>query len=1034
MTGPTRPIIPQRRRHSTGDGRYSIDVEQAEGSIFFVRERGFADDETGQHAIALLAELLDAVQADPRYERAHLCVDYSGYRGSSNATRLGMLKRVVSHPAMGHTAFHGARWHTRAVVALLRAVYPRLEAAHLPDRERALDYLRSIVERDAREATPPPGSLLDDVLQAGLRRSSLVMLRLQERPNADTIEIAGRQTPRLRPPSWSWRAPDGAGLITGTLLGDDVLLLRLEGELDEAAAAACARIEDRVLAELGPVPLFAVYDARLAGPPAEPAPLHPTGDGRFSRTLAVGSEPGVQAALRLAGASGPGGPVPVLADLDEAWRRVDELRTRDAERIRSAALPEDPDQLRAVVHRQHAALLSMRETQERLFESIARISWHDTRPGELQRSIPTDPDADDGFWALEGALHLMRQDLAETLELKDRQAAELERASQAAREASRAKSHFLGVVSHELRTPLNAISGLASLLASSDELSGAASERVEGIRTASGRLGRLVEDLLDFTRLESGALGLRVRPFDLASVVEELRTTFAGPAADRGLALEIPVPDGERLRAGDRDRLVQVLSNLLDNAIKFTDRGHVELRIDLCDGEGSFAVTDTGRGIPVEDTERVFRRFEQTRPRPGEVLTGVGLGLNIARHLVRLMGGELVMDSEVDRGTTFGFRIPLRPADEAPVEAPPAGPLPSWPGARVLVVEDDRLSRVVARGLLEHLGCTVTCAEDGESGLRAWEERPVDLVLMDCQLPRMDGYEATRAIRRRERAGRVPVVAMTAHALDEDRARAVAAGMDDFLAKPVSSERLAAVLEQQLPAELRQVGSHRGDRGRTALDSARIADLFDETASDQVQQIRSALARDDRRDGADAAHRLLGQAAWLEAPVLADLCRPLAGAGRWPDDADQQIELVAEEVVRLSSELRRRSRTPAPPESPSRGRLLLVDDDPLVLELTARMLEHLGYRVEQAPDAAAAMALFRTDPHRFSALLLDQRLPGTTGLELLNELRALRPAIPALICSGEPVQDPGTGAGPTRFALKPIRATELVRMLEELRG
>ncbi len=992
--------------------------------MFLVRERGYADDEAGRGAVAVLEEVLDAVQADPDWPRAHLCIDYSAYKGSSNAIRLEMLRRVVDHPAMGVTAFHGARWHTRAVTALLRAVHPRLEARHFADRQRALDHLRTVVEREGPEPTPPPSSLLDEVFRAGLRRSSLVMLRLREGIHGSTVVIRGDELPCLAPPAWRWTAPDGGASVTCELVGDDVLRIRLAGAIDGAAAAACGRLEEAVLTDLGPVRLYAVYDGREARRVATETWPPAASEGRFVRSVVVGPTPGLEAARSLAAASGPGGP-PEAADLDEAWGMIEGHRARVEAHLQAAALPDDPTRLREVVHRQHEALLRMKRTQERLFESIARISWPHTRADALSRDLPEPCDGDDGFWALEGALHLMRQDLAEMLQAKDRQAAELERASRAAREASRAKSHFLGVVSHELRTPLNAIVGLSSLLAETGRLGASERRQVDGIRQASRRLERLVEDLLDFTRLEAGALRLEPRPFDLEPLLAELRAGYAHRAEGKGLELAIPTPGDGRLRSGDRDRLAQVLTNLLDNAIKFTDRGRVTLDVRPDPDGCTFEVRDTGRGIPPEDAERVFRRFEQTRPRAGEVLPGVGLGLNISRHLVRLMGGELLMESRVDRGTTFRFRLPLPVAEPAPQPRPGPGPLPYFGGTSVLVVEDDRLSRVVARGLLEHLGCRVSVAEDGEAGLLAWQEEPVDLVLMDCQLPRMDGFEVTRVIRQREGGGRVPIVAMTAHALAEDQARAADAGMDDFLAKPVSSDRLAAVLERHLP-------EHRRDEDQPASRPPEpdLAELFEETGPELVARLQEAL-RGDRQPGYEAAHRLLGEAAWLEASSLVSLCRPLT-RGPWPDDAAHRIDRITTEVALLTERLR--SADAGRVERPAAGpaRLLLVDDDPLVLRLTASALTQLGYRTECAADAEGAAERFRGDPDGFDAVVLDQRLPDTTGLELLASLRRLRPELPALICSGEPVDEDAAPPGPTGFAVKPVRARELDEILRAL--
>ena len=1030
MTEPLQSGVPRRLRQSTGDGRYSIDVEQASGPIFLVRERGYADDDAGVGAVSLLEGLLNAVQKDPRFDRIHFCTDYSAYKGSSTATRMAMIKRVVTHPALGCTAFYGAPWHTRTAVALLRAVFPQLEARYFPSRERALAYLEGIVDRDGWEPTPPPGSLLDEILDAGLRRSALVMLRLREGRNTRQLFIAGASRPSIEPPGWSWTSDDQATRVDYSLV-EDVVLARLEGPVDDAVLDICAQVEAQMMVELGQVRLSAIYATGAAEPAWLARPIRREGEGRFARAVVTGDGPGLEVGRRLAMASGSGGPVPVEPDLDRAWLLTRDLQAQSELLRRSRTLPEDPDRLRALALRQQEVLLLMKDSQERLFESIARVAWHETREDELSDTVPGDMHQEDSFWALQGALHLMRQDIAEMLADKDKQAEELARASRVAELASRAKSHFLGVVSHELRTPLNAISGLSALLARSEELGPVEHARVDGIRTASSRLERLVEDLLDFTRLEAGALRLAPEPFDLSAMLSELRTTFSPRTMGCGVALETPTPAGDLRRTGDRGRLIQVLSNLLDNGLKFTDQGSVRLTITLDDADALFEVRDTGRGIRPEDAERVFKRFEQTRPRAGEVIPGVGLGLNIARHLVRLMGGELEMQSQVGEGTTFRFGIPLPRAERDAEAWSPSEQLPDWSGARILVVEDDRLSRVVARGLLEHLGCQVHCAEDGERGVQAWTESSFDLVLMDCQMPRMNGFEATRNIR--DRGGRTPIVAMTAHALEADRARAKAAGMDEFLVKPVHSEALSSVLERHLPSDLRRGPGTEAPRGLAGIGPARAAELFEAGAPALLTRLRRALLDDDRAEASVVAHRLLGQAACLDAPELADACRPLAVQGPWPDDPGGRIERIAARVDQVMDKLRdqveRAARGAGSP--PARGQLLVVDDDPLVLELISNVLTSLGYRVESTSEADEAMRLFVQSPGRFDALVLDQRLDGTTGLDLLEAMRRHRPEVPALICSGEELP-PGELVGRTGFALKPIPGRELDRRLQLL--
>jgi CheY-like chemotaxis protein/two-component sensor histidine kinase len=384
-------------------------------------------------------------------------------------------------------------------------------------------------------------------------------------------------------------------------------------------------------------------------------------------------------------------------------------------------------------------------------------------------------------------------------------------AREAADAANRAKSEFLANMSHEIRTPLNGIVGMIQLLNGSP-LDAEQRQYAQAALQSSQRLTGLLGDILDLSRIEAGKLELEQRPFALAEVLEAVETLYRLPAGQKGITLTLRVDEtlpGRLL--GDEHRLRQVLFNLVGNAVKFTPAGEIVLEVDRL-GPASetrcrvlFTVSDTGVGIPAELLDQSFQMFTQAEGALNRRHQGAGLGLAIVRHLVTLLGGPAIdVSSEVGQGTTFSFVLPFGvpqpggPEDDGGAEE---GELPSLEGLRVLLVEDEEINRLALRTGLERQGLRVTCAGDGEAALAALRavsfDGPFDCILMDIQLPGMNGLEATQAIRTwpefRNQAD-IPVIALTAFAMTGDRERFLAAGMDDYLAKPFSFEALARVL------------------------------------------------------------------------------------------------------------------------------------------------------------------------------------------------------------------------------------------------
>jgi PAS domain S-box-containing protein len=386
------------------------------------------------------------------------------------------------------------------------------------------------------------------------------------------------------------------------------------------------------------------------------------------------------------------------------------------------------------------------------------------------------------------------------------------KAIEAAEAANRAKSQFLATMSHEIRTPLNGVLGMAQAM-EVEELSDTQRERLAVIRESGQSLLSILNDVLDISKIEAGKLDLEEAEFSIEKVAGAVRHAFAALAESKGVGLELHITSAATgVYRGDATRVRQILSNLISNALKFTDKGAVTIGVSRSGGWLRLKVKDTGIGIPKEAMDRLFEKFEQADASTTRRFGGTGLGLAICRQLAEMMGGHIKVQSIEGAGTTFTVSLRLARISAAPAEARPTEAAPTVEAEseaaelRILAAEDNEINQLVLKTLLGQMGVEPAIVADGQAAVEAWEKGDWHVILMDVQMPRMDGPTATRIIRKREaELGRphTPIIALTANAMSHQVQEYFAAGMDDFVAKPIEVGQLFSALQKAIegPAE-----------------------------------------------------------------------------------------------------------------------------------------------------------------------------------------------------------------------------------------
>ena len=920
--------LDQLRYHSDDGSSYSWN-DYLGNLIFKVTMVGYLTAEHVQAEIDIVNLKLAAVLEHYPDRQLHAIIDTRYSHGINRSVRENTIQQWIEwgqHPCFGQMAIIQNGGFIKAMLGAVQRLAPHLKISTHPSEEEALAY----IHQQQRQSVD----------------KSKFLQWWQEAQ--ETMPVGDQSLKVVRRPQWqveSTRWSCQQDLIEG-----EVIFETFSGQLDLETLDASLEITDQIEAQLGyPVQYLIMAGERVTGTTASSIrQAAESAETRSPRTRFVIPPVRYRGVARLYSS--------LLLSFRQSKAHIADSMEQALQQIYGtvAVVPEVPlsklgkADLIDRVNQLRQQINQYRQETDTLTQQLGRMLWLNEEQDSSSNDYDPDLDSVSPLADLVSVIEAVQSDLKELLTERDRHQQELEqkveqrtkqlnraleeaqlaqtRAEEArgeAEQASQAKSRFLSRMGHEIRTPMNGIIGSLTLL-NPRQLAPIQRQDVERALSSADHLLGVINEILDFSRLEAGQMTYSTQPFDLSSACRQVVDQLSSLARSKDLYLQLQLsPDLWATREGDQQKVRQILISLIGNAIKFTRRGGVTVSVTALDTERvHFEVIDTGIGIAEDQRERLFEAFSQAEEGTTRRYSGTGLGLAISRELVTTMGGQIGVESQLEVGSTFWFELPLQPvevelaAESLPVETSAET---DFSGLRVLVVDDDKVNRVVVTHHLEQMGCQIEEAANGQKAIDIFRPDRYDLILMDLHMPRMNGYEASRQIRLAEQAvgnvARIPIVALTASESEEAKERCWQVGMDGYLSKPFQVDNLIAEIErlrpdfqpveerqtlvdQVLTTELESVSLFEPDNLIDIGDPDFLREMVDlaiETTELRLSELRAAIEAEDWLQTGEVSHQLKGALGTCGAKRMSAIATKMKEqAGR--DRPNQVVETYRESV------------------------------------------------------------------------------------------------------------------------------------------